>query len=191
MNLGHVSLLRAVWWWFAGDRWCSAILHVWFGEHLLDLVPLVLSAECGSVLSDESMLLSDESVLESKALFQNPKSWNPRLLLSSSLLWVCCLDSWFTATNLVVPGITPSSTIVIVDDAVLVHDPIGFDPFRRLPAVKHQHLLNTNLLGVKITGSTRLKKPKWLLYPPFMSSLSSLSREKNKNKTKCKNTSAT
>ncbi len=47
---------------------------VWFGERLLDLVPLVLSAECGSVLSDESMLLSDESVLESKALFQNPKS---------------------------------------------------------------------------------------------------------------------
>jgi hypothetical protein len=30
---------------------------VWFGERLPDLVPLVLSAECGYVLSDESVLV--------------------------------------------------------------------------------------------------------------------------------------
>lgn len=48
-----------------------------------------------------------------------------------------------------VTQVTPGRPIVrlVISEPVLMHDPVSFDPSRRLPAVENQGLLHTNFLS--------------------------------------------
>ena len=40
----------------------------------------------------------------------------------------------------------PAAAVVVSGEAILMHDPIGFDPFGRFAAIEDEGLLHSNLL---------------------------------------------